>query len=279
MINDERVHELLARALPDTSPLPAVDPDVQVAGGRSALLRRRMSRAALTAVALLVAGVLVLPAVWADGVPGQGGPGLGRPANSQAASGSTPPPSPAASADTVPSRPGDDATALRLSTVLRAAMTQTLPGATFAPRQNGVSLDFQYKIGGQELGYYRAGAQIADALGSGSFTIVVMTSARVEAPACLAPGTDVDEVSCHGSTGPHGERMVFSVSNDTDNGRPDLMMYRLMVLKTDGTQVQLTAENTTTITDLNATATRPTPPMTEEQLIAVALNPQLTINP
>jgi hypothetical protein len=266
MTIDNQVRRLLGEALPHTTPLPATDHDKIIALGRRRLRVRRLTTAGagLVAAAVLVAGIGLLPNEFATGSGAiiVGGPGR---------------PSATATPTVVGTAPGYEfnaTTAARLTTALKAAMSQTLPGATFSTDPTGTSPALEFPA---DAGEYLARAKVTDASGWG--TVRLHAAYDVQEWHCTAPGVTAGEVSCDEGTGTGGEKWVFDVINDAANGRPDIIMYQLIVSKPDGTNLQLSAENSDSIRNAGGTPTRPTPPMTKEQMLAVALDPGLTLHP
>ena len=192
---DNQVRRLLGDALPDTTPLPATDQDTLVALGRRRLRVRRLATAGagLTAAAVLAAGVALLPGALAAGSSARivGAPG-------------SPPATPTPSAVTTsPAFEYSPTTAGRLTTVLKAAMSQTLPGATFStdPSQTSPTLEFR-----RNADEYLARAKVTDAQGWG--TVVISVAYDTQAWHCTAPGVTAGEVSCEEGTGAGGEKWV-----------------------------------------------------------------------
>lgn len=275
MNTDLPVRDLLARALPDHVPLPPPDEDGGVVRGRRALRRRRQVKS-LASAALVVAGIASLPAlVYRGGAPQAIGT---EPSTSPTVVATTAAPVASASAPAVTATPPASwptalaATATRLTSVLRAAMANALPGATFGPDAGASWPAFDVQSGADE---YMAGSWVTDPQGAGSVRVFFTFDTR-EWP-CLT--ATVGLLSCEEGETTDGARWSFETSNDRHNGRPQLLLYTLILIKVDGTFIQITAQNTTTSKLQDAQASRPTPPMTKEQMLAVATDPLLTIQP
>jgi hypothetical protein len=287
MMSNEQVHELLERALPDRDPYSAPEVERAIALGRRELARRRLTAyaAGLAGFTVLVVAIVVVPSAFGDptgstavGVPPlvSSSPLPTSPAPPTASAGpdgkvtiSGPPPS------SGPPYVANVATARRLTTVVKAAMTRHLPDATFARDKGRNWPAFTLRTQGD---YYLGGSWVTDAAGSGSVTVIVQRDPQ--AWSCdTTDSVTVGLVSCEEGYGPAGEHWVYTVLNDADNGRADIMHFEILVTKADQTLVQISAENTTTMKSLTAPVSRPTPPMTKEQLLAVALTPALTLNP
>lgn len=80
---------------------------------------------------------------------------------------------------------------------------------------------------------------------------------------------------CAEETGPHGEEIVMVES--TFGG--DVVSHMVKVARADGTTVVLTAENVTTKPKPGIPATADAPPLTYDQLVAVGVDPRLTLFP
>ena len=80
---------------------------------------------------------------------------------------------------------------------------------------------------------------------------------------------------CAEETGPHGEEIVMTES--TYGG--DVVSHMVKVARADGTTVVLTAENVTAKPKPGIPATADAPPLTYDQLVAVGVDPRLTLFP
>ena len=285
-MSDDQVRDLLTRALPDPSPLSASEQQIMLGRGRRALRRRKLmtAGAGLMGVAVLVAGIAVAPALvgGGGGVGAQQQPG----APSESPSGS-PSASPSASASAavdgkLPSTNppsitlhADAETAQRLTTALTAATGQALPGSTFTPTPRRNWPAWQVR---PQTDYYLGGAWVTDAAGSGSVDVVVEWRHLWDCRPEYTSGTN-GLVSCEDGVAPSGEHWNFQILNDAGNGRPNILMYQLSLERADGTHIQINAQNTTTVKDANGSVSRSTPPMTKQQMIAVALAPGLDVGP
>lgn len=93
---------------------------------------------------------------------------------------------------------------------------------------------------------------------------------------CGQPPVDMQE-TCVSETGAGGETVVKTTMSRTGGGGPTI--HRVDVAKTDGTGVILYAENVDTDAKYGGQPTSPAPPLTLDQLAAIALDPKVTLYP
>ncbi|NUR71798.1 MAG: hypothetical protein HOU81_13325 [Hamadaea sp.] len=160
----------------------------------------------------------------------------------------------------------------KFTCAVRRGVAAVLPGTKFAqlrdaywtgppPLTAGVSTGFAMTSGG-----VLAGAATQDRLGRGSVVIEAgPVRARPEPDRCLT-GT-----LCTLRTGPHGE--VIEVYQTSD---PDGMIGYVLYVYTGQTAVVARTHNTADA-DGRWPVSRPTPPLTLDQLVAVACDPDLVL--
>ncbi len=80
---------------------------------------------------------------------------------------------------------------------------------------------------------------------------------------------------CAGETGPDGEEIV----KQTVGFEGGVIMHRVEVVRKDGTVILAQAENVATSSKYGTPATAPAPPLTLDQLVAIASDPDMTLFP
>ena len=93
-------------------------------------------------------------------------------------------------------------------------------------------------------------------------------------PVCASPGIGT-RLSCTPETGPRGEEIVKEAS-DMGGG---VTMHRVLVHREDGTRILVQAENIGTSSKVGGAATASKPPLTLDQLVAIGVDPALTMFP
>jgi len=177
----------------------------------------------------------------------------------------------------------DPAVAKRLGEALQVAMEEQLPDAAFLP---GRREPFTFRD--EEGDSYFSDFAIRDENGVGSFMVVATAGHR--GPTGCDDNADQDglasyRISCQANTGPSGETVVAVTSDDRLTDRNDdrrIIGHVVFVNKPDGTSISMFVRNfhsTKSVwgpgEEMEPTATRP--PMTTEQMVAVALDPGLTL--
>ena len=202
-------------------------------------------------------------------------------------------PDPCAKSDVEPA-PGDPADiAARLQAVLDTALRGHLPNAQLTA--NPVSqyrgrrygpLEFMHVYEpGKNYGsgscvmqqdYYLARAVITDPAGTGNLTAMVGTAEGSFRMPCSTPESFTPEqVFCQERTGPGGEE--YTVSTLKPEG--GATVHRVDLVKPDGTMIILDSQNVADDIKSNSPVTAPDPPLTLDQLVAIALTPGLTLYP
>ena len=295
------------------SPPPStVDVEAVIARQRRGAFVRRVVGPGSAAVAAVVAvtfgAALAVPGGLTGGSGGGRTPGSEPAATPPASSwGPSGPSEPATSSapnttDTcgpptdLPAIPGEPADiAARLHDALDAAVRGQLPGAQltanpvarYEDRQYG-PLEFAHihQDGGLSEGgacgvpedYYLARATVTDAAGAGNIlTYLGAAGDGTSNPAtCPTAGVTAPEVTaCEQHTGPAGEQ-ITALTLRLEQGSTT---NRVDVLKPDGTMVTLLSENVAVDGKEGGPPQRPTPPLTHDQLITIALLPTLTLFP
>lgn len=285
------------------APPSTVDVDAVIARQRRAAWTRRAvgqgGAAAAGVVAVTFGVVAALPAGSGD-TPTGAGPGVLVQATTSVptstSSAPTGPPSPCTEGTpTAPPAPEQPATAAaRLRSVLTAAVQRQLPGSElvanpvsrYGGRSYGPLEFFHVLEQGVDLGngsckvpadYFLARANVSDAAGTGNISAMVARLSRTGGPSttCPEPGVAPEQSACDQHAGPNGEIIVASTLHL--EGGPTV--HRVEVTKTDGTGLILMAENVANDGKEGGPPQRATPPLTHEQLIAIALDLGMTLYP
>lgn len=177
----------------------------------------------------------------------------------------------------------DPAAAKRLGEALQVAMEEQLPDAEFLPHRRQ-----PFTFRDEEGDSYLSDLVIRDENGVGSFMIVVTAARR--GPTECDDNADQDgiasyRISCEAGTWPGGERVVAVTGDDRLMDRNDsrrIVGQTVFVHKPDGTSISIWVRNFHSTKnvwgpgeEMEPTATRP--PMTIDQMVAVALDPGLTL--
>lgn len=268
-------------------PPSTVDVDAVVARQRRAALVRGLG----TPAAVAAAAVVAVTVGAALAVPGGLGSGSGGP--SQQPSGApTPTISPCAQPSDLPPIPGEPAeVAARLRAALDAAVREQLPDAQLTANSMAVYDGRQYEplefvhvyqeganYGGSCQGhqdYYLARATVTDPAGTGS---ILASVGRVEEPGSFmlqCSATSPERTFCQERTGPGGERITVTTLVVGEGA----IVHRIDAVRPDGTMVTVDSQNVGSDIKEDGPAQRPTPPLTHDQLIAIALIPGLTLFP
>ncbi|TQM83044.1 hypothetical protein FHX81_5457 [Saccharothrix saharensis] len=93
-------------------------------------------------------------------------------------------------------------------------------------------------------------------------------------PMCDYPGLGT-RLSCVAETGPKGEEVIKQTA-DMGNG---ITMNQVLVHRTDGTRLLVQSENVDTTGKSGNASTTPQPPLTLDQLVAISVDPALTMFP
>lgn len=264
---------------------------IDVSGLIAADRQRRRCRAwtmAGTGVAAAVAAIVVTPALVTGSDVDPAVPALPPAATGSAAPSTSPlctsvtpratgPQPPLQSHHTVRARPTEqpgDAVA-RLSGALRTALRAQLPaGLTVRPVQPGCTeLQFQYHPSYRE---YEAGGTLRRGTSSGFFLMHVRPIPADEKVADCA--NVMDSQNCEMRTYPDGSTAIRS----TMEAGPDERQLWALVLRPDGTSVQLITNNFRTNVkgnSANSQLTAEEPLLNMEQLVALGRAPGLTLYP
>jgi hypothetical protein len=259
-------------------PVPphAVDLERVIARGRRRERLRRWGSGGVGVAAVGLVGAVLLAT--------SGGPGRGEdaaappkptvaPSPSTGASTASPAPSPAATRKTPPAEA--NATELRLSQALAAAVTRVAPGSTARKSYEGKeAFRFGYYYHeddstGGDFNHYNAFADVSAGGRSGEMVVSLgQVSAVWRVPTDCGGG---GEPGCTASVGPHGEQImgqrIVSESATTNY---------VAVTRADGTAILITAANQGGQLD-TGTARQTEPVLTIDQLIAIATDPALHI--
>jgi hypothetical protein len=244
--------------------------EVIAAGRRSRHRRRLLSAAGLLAAVVAVTTAAVVPRL------GPSGHAVGAPPPLTTCASLRPSPTPASTPSGEPARatmdPGAEEAATRVSCYLLTAVPALMRGFTFAPNpaRPGTSalVAIPGGMGGGDL-EVTATALATDAAGTG--LLIVSVSRATEAP---------DEAHCTGPnakaqcrTGPNGERIEvydFGVATDGTHG--------ITIYVYSGHTFILAGAHNSGETQ-TAPRSRPAPPLSVDELIALATAPELKLYP
>jgi hypothetical protein len=304
------------RAIGDPPP-STVDVEAIIARGRRAALIHRVANpwtaAAATVAVLAVGAALLLPGHSAN--PGAGV--LVVPASpSGSGSAQSPTPTTTTSATTLPLPPGmhcvteepigpppaeDPNTAAgRLTGVLTAAVQQRLAAGTqLTPNSDhfpkGVSvgpLRFYYDQG-QATTYcprsgivvFGAAATTVNAGHKGNIYVSIHQRSNINdtrniCATTYGPGvvSDMAGTCRRQPDGPHGEVVIF-ITNTSKRPGGGPTINEVDITKADGTAIELYAENVGDSAKFDGRPETPQPPLSHEQLAAIALDPGMTLYP
>ncbi|MFI9815247.1 hypothetical protein [Saccharothrix variisporea] len=122
---------------------------------------------------------------------------------------------------------------------------------------------------------FEARATTTTAEGSGNIFVLVHPTWRNSLdPLCDYPGLGTRN-SCEVVTGPRGEQIVKQTADMGDG----IAMSQVVVHRKDGTQVLVQAESIDTSGKVGGGATASEPPLTLDQLVAIGVDPALTLFP
>jgi hypothetical protein len=93
-------------------------------------------------------------------------------------------------------------------------------------------------------------------------------------PVCDFPGLGT-RLSCVAQTGPRGEEIVKQTADMGDG----ITMHQVLVHREDGTRILVQAENIGTSGKIGGAPTASQPPLTLDQLVAIGVDPALTMFP
>jgi hypothetical protein len=279
-MTDQDLRRVILDAVP---PLTAPPDRIQAVGSRVRSQQRRdaaVSAAAGVTVVVLSVGVFGTFKTAPVTTPA--------PAFSEPATQSTPASSaPKSIKDGPPTEPPENAKA-RLKPAAETALRQGVPGVTVTSRFPVQHMDtagsFGYNIGQLVTANGRRGAVVITIQLPGSRDAI--TCANQVAPGLVA--------KCHDLTGPNGERIVSlpATGDGSTNGKHNRAMV-VRVERTDGSILTVVCDNATKMdvplgtqmgetTDFGITTTSYTgklPPLTIQQVTALALEPALTMYP
>lgn len=285
-------------------PPSTVDVDAVVARQRRAAVIRRVAGPGFAAAAGVVAVTFGIAVALPGGTGGTGGlvpgagPGTSPPTTTEQAPSSS---APSCGASGRPVTEDPAVAAARLTEVMTAAVRARLPDAQLAgdptantpdDRQYGPLEFFSGRAMGvgtacpNVLDWFRASAIVAGTVGPGDISAFI---GRVDDPdgphkECEdrpSGGPENPEVTCGQQAGPNGEQIVVytTIEPRLHPTGPRVKIHEVHVAKPDGTGVVLYSKNTAGQPKLAAQPERETPPLTHEQLIAIALVPGLTLYP
>lgn len=263
------------------APPSGVDVDAIVARQRRVTAIRRVAAPTVVAAAAVVAvtfGVaLALPNSGGDVAP-VGGPGTQAATSPPTAAHPTGAPVEPA-CDTPPDAPAIGDTAARLTIAARAAFQAHAPGVALSESRGGAWPDGQ--LGPLQFGhvadptaclfpdgYLIAYATGSDAAGSGDLLVVVQRGGVDTG--CADPAAAPEQTYCRVEQGPGGEVAVVTTLVLSEGS----VTHRVDVTKPDGTSVTAQSSNAPRL----QAPTRAAPHLTHEQLVAIALDPAMTLS-
>lgn len=265
-------------------PPSTVDVDAAIAHERRAAWVRRVANPWVATAAGVVAVTFGVAAAIMPGAPGavDGASPSSTATSSTATATAAPPFDCLNSTPTAPPTTEDPAAAAtRLSTVLTGGVRRYLPDADLG------TLAFTHNLSpGEEDGTscrppqdnFNADAKVVDAAGLGNLSAFVGRlggAVNTLVTECDTPDSvTVGQTACARENGPNGE-LILSTTLESGEGA---ITHRIDVSKPDGTGVILIAENVATAKQPGP-AQRPTPPLSHEQLIEIALDAGMTLYP
>jgi hypothetical protein len=280
-MTDQDLRRVILDAVP---PLTAPPDRIQAVGSRVRSQQRRGAAASAAAgVAVMVLSVGVLGTFKTAPVTTPA-PAFSEPAAEQSTPASS---APKSVKDGPPTEPPKTAKA-RLKAAAETALRQGVPGVTVTSRFPVQHMDTAGSFG------YNIGQLITANGRRGAVVITIQLPENREAITCanqVAPGL---VAKCRDLTGPHGERIVSlpATGDGSTNGKHNRAMV-IRVERTDGSILTVVCDNATKMdvplgiqtgetTDFGITTTSYTgklPPLTIQQVTALALDPALTMYP
>ncbi len=272
--------DTLRRALLDAVP-PLKPPADRLDAIRRRVRRQRLMQATAVAAASVTAvgAAAGLFAVLGPGPDATGHTSLGAP----------PPSTVSASQDRRPGGVPDenpDAAMARLKAAIVTALPATAPDATVTGTVTAQHADTG--TGPNRIFGYNLGLLFSANHRHGSLIISIELPRAGDDITCATQAAGPALASCRDLTGPHGEKIVSipATGDGTSNGQRDRAVL-VRVARTDGTVVTVAGDNATSLRasdpagyGFNTTAyTGKLPPLTIEQVTALALDPTLTLYP
>jgi hypothetical protein len=273
MMNDTDMTQALRAHVADGPPM-RITSDGVIAAGRRSRHRRWLASAGGAAG---LAAVVVVTAMAFTARTGPSGHTVGGPPPLTTCASLQPSPVPAPTQSAVPARatmdPGAESAAPRVSCYLLSAVPALMPGFTFTPnparRGTSALVAVPGGMGGGDL-EVTATSLATDASGTG--LLIVSVSRATESPAdedhCTGPHA---KAQCR--TGPNGERIEIYDFGAEPDGTHNITVY----VYSGQTFILAGASNAGETQ--NAPRTRPSPPLSVDELITLATAPELKLYP
>jgi len=241
-MNDTDVRDILARALPDHTPLSRVTRDSAVAAGRSAARCRRVRNV------IAIVGVFCLVLIGATTASLSFGRGPGTVDSAADPPSGSEPPTPTVTESPSASPPSQE---------------PSLPPITEPPAETAA---------------VSAIAVVSLPSTEGTFAMTMFAdSANPKAPGPGCTPGSASSLGCEVRTGPHGE--TLTIQKGAWEGTEAVLQYQVMVHRTDGVILSATVSNTASTNPSyeyrTSSPANELPPISTEQLVELLLTPGL----
>lgn len=284
-------------------PPPMIDVEAVIARGRRADRIRRVANPAVAAGVAVVLAVGAIAFTMSRGDDESGGIGVASPPTS---TGTKAPPT-TNSTTGPPTAPGTETleppeacsrtdlesgaqVVARLTPLLKAAVQAqrpdlqltTNPGNEYPDGVSHGPLDFFYVTGETPTdepfcgtnSYFLTRATTEGPEGKGNILSAVQVSLRDKLDEC-DPSNSGEQTDCESVTGPGGD-LILKQTRELEGGTT---MTRVDVLRPDGTLVTVQSENIDTSVKSGDAPTSSVPPLSYDQLVAIATDPGMTLFP
>lgn len=264
--DEDAIKGLLGKAFGPEPPL-ALDREEILRRGRRGLRIRRLATSGGVAAAVVA---VILGAAALNGLPGGGSGHEITPAQATTSPTAPPSTSPTDAAPTGPELPLTPTATVQVRDADKHAieLTRTLSGAGVVPRaltqfsvDGTAPLSFVFTAG-----IYRASALLVDSAGRGVLAVYVRPPTNDLTPPRCSKIADCSEWNLAGVA------MTARIERTTSG----TVEYSVLALRPDGTNLTLTATNTSTLGPGEVRRTRPQPPVDLAALRAIAVLPGLT---
>jgi hypothetical protein len=262
-MTDPYVRQALLEHVSAQEPGLGLTAEAVIRTGRRSLARRRLASGAgaIALVGAVAAAVAVLPGLrWANGLGDSASPPTCSRETVPRASIAVTPGGPAAASG------GPQYLADQMTCYLLDAVPAAFPGATFSNLRSA-----PYLVAVPDEAGFSATAVVSTSAGQGSL-IFAVSQVTAPPPQLVDPAPQCGKATCR--TGPHGERVeVFDFGADTAG-----VHGRTIYLFSGHTRILAGAHNVSQEVD-GAEPTMTDPPLSVDQLIALASDPRLVLYP